>query len=173
MLMVDEDNGSCHEAPSWWWLSTQGRPGPSQRSLSHLSSSCPCKSSHTLNKDVRSPRKVMWPDEGEESGGEGHPALLIDRHVHPETILLGKLQTESFKTLKISLIFCKPICLPLSPDQSFVRHLVGALFAKTKRRVDVLQDLQSLRVVNFPPVRTILLRIILKIMFFRISKASV
>ena len=107
--------------------------------------------SHTLNKDVRSPRKVMWPDQGEESGGKGHPALLIDRHVHPETILLGKLQTESFKTLKINLIFCKPICLPVLPDQPFVRHLVGALFSKTKGRVDVLQDLQSLRVVNFPP----------------------
>ena len=54
----------------------------------------------------------MWPDEGEEGGGEGHPALLIDRHVHPETILLNKFKltkTESFKTLKISVIFCKQI----------------------------------------------------------------
>ena len=37
------------------------------------------------------------------------------------------------------------------PDQPFVSHLVWALLAKAKRRVDVLQQLHRLRVVNCAP----------------------
>ena len=47
-LSMDQDNCWCNAAPSWWWLSTRGRPGPSQRSLSRWSSSCPCMSLVTL-----------------------------------------------------------------------------------------------------------------------------
>ena len=150
-----ESCGWVCSAPSWWWLSTQGRPGPSQRSLSRWSSSCPCMSLVThwtkmlgvLEKWcnlIRAKRVVVKVT---------LPFLLIGMFILRRFYLAGSnwLKHESFKTLKISLIFCKPICHPVLPDQSFVRHLVGTLFAKTKRRVDVLQDLQSLRVVNFPP----------------------
>ena len=58
-------------------------------------------------------------DEGEEGGGEAHPPLLVDGHVHPDEALVG--------------------------------HLVRTLLPEPERRVDVLQQLQRLGVVNSAP----------------------
>ena len=33
---------------------------------------------------IHQPLCLKKPDQGKEGGGEGHPSLLVDRHVHPE-----------------------------------------------------------------------------------------